>query len=166
MKNKVLIALVILFLVCGCSSKEKVEISGEKINTNKMGHKHCVRNATAGSGVTADLEYEVYYTGDTLNLLQATEKVLSTSNETLDKYENAYRSIHEHYKGLDNYEAEVVRTETTVTSTVNINYDKIDIDELIAIEGAEDNIFDDKVPKLSKWLELAKKVGATCEEVE
>ena len=34
------------------------------------------------------------------------------------------------------------------------------------IEGEEDNIFINKVPKVDKWLELAKKFGTTCELVK
>lgn len=166
MKNKLLILAIIVLLVCGCSSKEKIEVSGEKINTNKMKHQHCVRNGNAGTGITVDLQYDIYSTGDQLNVLQAMEKVASANNETLDTYENAYKNIHAHYEGLEYYDTNVERTDTTVTSTININYDKINIDELIAIEGEEDNIFEDKVPKLSKWLALAKKLGTTCEEVE
>lgn len=166
MKNKLLIILVLLLLITGCSKAEKVEISGEKISTNKMGHKHCTRSATAGDGIDVKLEYEIYYTDDILNLVESTEQVTTSNTETLDTYENAYRGIHAHYKGLEYYDTEVTRTDDTVKSTIKINYDKINIAELIAIEGEKDNIFENKVPKLSKWIALAKKVGATCEEVE
>ena len=166
MKNKALIFLVLLLLVTGCSKGEKIKISGEKINTGEMGHKHCVRAASAEDGVDVDLGYDIYYTDDVLNIVQATEKITSEDAAALDKYETAYKGIHEHYKGLEYYDTSVERTDNSVTSTININYDKINIDDLIAIEGEEDNIFENKVPKLSKWLELAKKVGATCEEVE
>lgn len=45
-----------------------------------------------------------------------------------------------------------------------INYDKIDIDKLLEIEGEEDNIIVGNKAKLSLWLELAGKVGTVCEE--
>ena len=166
MKNKLLILAIIVLLVSGCGSNEKVEVSGEKINTNKMAHQHCIRNGNAGSDMTVDLQYDIYYTGDRLNLLQSMEKVASANDEMLDKYEKAYKDIHAHYEGLEYYDTNVERTDTTVTSTITINYDKINIDDLIAIEGEEDNIFENKVPKVEKWLALAKKLGATCEEVE
>ena len=44
--------------------------------------------------------------------------------------------------------------------------DKVDIDKLIEIEGEEDNIFENKIPKVSKWLDLSKKFGTTCELVK
>ena len=43
---------------------------------------------------------------------------------------------------------------------------EIDIDKLIDIEGEKDNIFENKVAKVDKWLELAKRLGTKCELVE
>ena len=40
------------------------------------------------------------------------------------------------------------------------------IDKLIEIEGEEDNVFENKIPKVSKWLDLSKKFGTTCELVK
>jgi len=167
MRNKLLVALVIsLFLICGCTNnKEIVEVNGEKVNTSKMGHKHCTRKATAGSGIDVSLSYDIYYTGNILNMIQSEEKIMSANSESLDTYEEAYRGIHEHYKDLEYYDTSLVRTETTVTSTMTIDYDKIDVEKLIEIEGSS-SIFENNVAQLDKWLELAKKVGTNCEEVE
>ena len=60
------------------------------------------------------------------------------------------------------YDTEVVRTATTVARKVTINYDKININNLLAIEGADDNIIEDGVAKVEIWKELAKKFGTTC----
>ena len=47
-----------------------------------------------------------------------------------------------------------------------INYDKVDIARLLEIEGSEDNIIEDGVAKVDKWLTLAKRFGTKCELVE
>ncbi|MBR5369921.1 MAG: DUF1307 domain-containing protein [Bacilli bacterium] len=156
----------ILFLLCGCDSKNReVIIDGESINTSKMEHKHCTRNGSLQGG-EAKLEYDIYYTGDVLNLLKSREEIISADENILDTYEEAYKSIHANYRRLANYDTEIIRGDTTVTSIMNINYDSIDIDKLIEIEGEEDNIFVNKVPSVSKWLAFAKKLGTTCELVK
>ena len=43
-----------------------------------------------------------------------------------------------------------------------INYDKVDINKIISIEGDKDNIFEDGQAKVKKWKKLAKKVGTEC----
>ena len=107
----------------------------------------------------------MYYTGEILNILKSEEKVISSDQDVLTTYENAYKKIHTNYAGLDYYDTEVVRGDTTVTSTITINYDKIDIDKLLAIEGEEDNIIENGEAKVDKWLTLAKKFGTKCEDV-
>lgn len=157
---------LIIILLCGCESKgEEVVINGKTVNTSKMEHKHCTREGTIENG-EVKLEYDLYYTNDVLNVLKSKEEVISSDEEILSIYEEAYKKIHENYKDLDNYDTKVTRGDTKVISYMDINYDEIDIDELIEIEGEEDNIFENKIPKVDKWLELAKKFGTTCELVE
>ena len=167
-KYLIFIILFLAIIVTGCEkkdTKEQVISNGEKVDTTKMIHEHCERAGSMDGGELS-LNYELYYTGEVLNLLKSEEKVISSSDEILTTYENAYRGIHEHYKGLEYYDTEVVRGDTTVTSTITINYDKISIPTLIQIEGEEDNIFEDGVAKVAKWKELAKKFGTKCQIVE
>lgn len=167
-KYLIFIILFLAIIVTGCEkkdTKEQVISNGEKVDTTTMVHEHCERLGSMDGGELS-LNYELYYTGEVLNLLKSEEKVISSSDEILTTYENAYRGIHEHYKGLEYYDTEVVRGDTTVTSTITINYDKVSIPTLIQIEGAEDNIFEDGVAKVAKWKELAKKFGTKCQIVE
>ena len=167
--SMILILFLVIFLVvllCGCESKDKeIIINNKPVNTAKMVHKHCTREATA-TGAEVKLEYDIYYTGSVLNILKSKEEVISADDEILNTYESAYKSIHSNYEGLDYYDTSVIRGDTKVTSTITINYDEIDIDKLIEIEGEEDNIFEDKTPKVDKWISLAKKFGTTCELVK
>ncbi len=154
----ILIILITVITLTGCSGSNT-------LTSNKLQHDHCTRNATAGEGIDVSLSYELYYKGDVLKKLESTEQVKTEDSATLDEYENAYKGIHKNYEGLKYYDTKVKRTNNSVTSTIIINYEKIDIDKLIEIEGEEDNIFEDKVPKVDKWKELAKKIGTTCETV-
>ena len=168
-KIKIIALLGIICLFTGCDSEEqkttqKVLSNGQEVNTNEMQHKHCTRKATAGNGIDVSLNYDIYYTKEDIDILKSEEKVMSASTESLDTYEEAYKKIHENYKNLEYYDTSVERGDTTVTSTITINYDKINIQQLLDIEGEEDNIIVNNKAKLEKWLELAKKFGTTCED--
>ena len=58
----------------------------------------------------------------------------------------------------------VSTTSNSVISTTVIDYNKVDINKIIAIEGSDDNIFesDGKVKK-ETLTTLYKKYGTTCE---
>lgn len=166
--------IFILILVCtifltACSSKKdetKVESNGEVINISSMKHKKCSRTGNAGSGIDVSLNYDLYYTGDILNILHSEEKVVATNESDLDTYEEAYKKIYKNYEGLKYYDAKVERGDTSVTSDLTINYDKIDIDALLSIEGEDYNIIENGKAKVDKWITLAKKFGTKCEDVD
>ena len=166
--------IFILILVCtifltACSSKKdetKVESNGEVINISSMKHKKCSRTGNAGSGIDVSLNYDLYYTGDILNILHSEEKVVATNESDLDTYEEAYKKIYKNYEGLKYYDAKVERGDTSVTSDLTINYDKIDIDALLSIEGEDHNIIEKGKAKVDKWITLAKKFGTKCEDVD
>ena len=167
MKELKLFGIILLStcLLVGCEKKNTIEVDGEEVNTKEMVHEYCERSGTLEGG-TADLHYDIYYTGDVLNILRSEETVRSTTSSVLDEYENSYKTIHSYYKDLKYYDTDIIRDEEHVSSIITINYDKIDINELLSIEGEEDNIVENGVPKVEKWKELAKKIGATCVKVE
>jgi len=166
-KLSIFIILLLLLFVTGCEKevKKEVVINGKSVNTSKMEHKYCTREGSIEGG-SVSLSYDIYYTGDTLNIIKSQEKVTIDDSSSLDTYEEAYKKVHSYYEGLEYYDTSVVRSNNTVTSTININYDEIDVDKLLAIEGEEDNIFTNKKPSVTKWLALGKKFGVKCELVE
>lgn len=162
----IVLAFIFILLLTGCDEENKVISNGKKVSTANMEHKHCTRSGSGSNGVTTELSYELYYTGDRLNILESTEKVIANEDSDLDQYQKAYEQINKYYKGLEYYDTEVIRGDTSVTRNTTINYDKINIKELLSIEGAEDNIIEDGEAKVDKWIELAKKFGTKCEVVE
>ena len=168
MKKKISLLLLIvlsLFIIVGCDNEDDENLivsNNEKVDVSEMEHQHCTRAANAGEGIEVRLDYDIYYKGDSLLLLKSVEKVITDDKTSLDTYENAYNSIKKYYEGLDYYDHKVVRNSNSVTNSITINYEKIDIDALVAIEGEEDNIIEDGVAKVSKWRELGKKFGVVC----
>ncbi len=163
----IIVFLICLFFITGCTEdKNEVISNNEKVNTADMKIKHCTREASAGSDIDVELSYDLYYTGEDLNILHSQEKVSSEKKESLDLYEDAYKKVQANYEGLKYYDAKVIREEKTVTSDITINYDKIDIEKLLEIEGEEDNIIENGKAKVDAWLTLAKKFGTKCEDIE
>lgn len=162
--NLLIISFICIIFLTGCNDENKIISNGKKVNTSKMQVMHCTRNATAGADVKVELKYDLYYTGEDLNILHSIEKVTSNDSKELDPYEEAYKNIHSNYEGLEYYDAKVERDETSVTSDITINYKEIDVNKLLKIEGEKDNIIKDGKAKVEEWLTLAKKFGTKCEE--
>lgn len=177
-KISLLIVLVALcFMVSGCGKQEenKVNSNGNETIPQKIvddnfketgtGQLRCKQEVDAEEGLEVDLSYIVDYKRGNILKLRSISKVTSSNSDKLDIYEEAYRGVASHYKGLDQYMTKVIRDSNSVTYDTTINYAKIDIKKLLEIEGEEDNIIIGNKAKLSLWLDLAGKVGTVCEEV-
>lgn len=170
--------IIIAFFVSGCSDDEKVnnqDITGttnvkenivsDDFDKNGTGMLRCSTEAYAEEGMDVELRYTIKYkAGDILELISV-QKVISEKQDSLSTYEDAYKKIANNYTGLEFYDTDIVRDSNSVTYTTIINYEKININKLLDIEGKEDNIIKNGKAKLSLWLDLASKVGTTCEEV-
>ena len=150
----VILLLIITLCLCGCEKEKKIEVGNKTINVTNMGHKSCTRQGSVENG-EASFHYDVYYKNDYITLLQSSEKVTSSSSSVLDEYESAYRQIASYYSGLDEYNQNVIRNSDSVENVIVINYSKLDMNKLIAIEGNESNLYEEKGIKLNVWLEFA-----------
>lgn len=177
-KKKVSIVLVILvlcLLVSACGIKKddldnngtttKVTIVDDGFNEKGSGTLKCVTEAEAGEGIDVGLSYVIDYRRGNILKLQSTSKITSLDSNVLDGYYQAYQGISQNYEGLKHYDTSLIRDSNSVTYEAIINYDKIDTDKLLIIEGEEDNVIVNGKAKLSLWLKLAEKFGTTCEEV-
>ena len=173
------ISIFSVMLFTGCSNneqsveenivKETVKESDGSIKSvadlsSRKGELSCSRKATASEGISPAFNYYIKYKDDNILELHAIEMVISSNQESLDIYEEAYEDINKNYYGLKYYDTEVIRKDNSVTRDTIINYDKIDIDALLDIEGEEDNVIVDGKAKLDVWLDFAGKFGTTCVE--
>ena len=170
MKKVLVLLLIIVFLVSVTACDKKEEKSSGKSSSGAtvrdgIIHEHCTRTGKVDENSSAEMSYEVYYTGEVLNRIESTERVTSTTESVLDEYENAYKTIHSYYKDIKYYDTNIIRTNSSVASKISIDYDKIDLKKLIELEGEEDNIFENGKPMISKYKDLAKKLGVKCEVV-
>ena len=182
--SKLVLIMMMVVLLTGCGSNESSTTSNNanrnsnnsrsnesttpnssvsESDTTGMEKLTCSREASAGSGVDVNLDYEIYYQGEYIQILHSTEQVVTDDQDTLDEYEDAYKGIYKNYEGLKYYDNTVTRTNDSVTSDTVINYGKIDTDKLLAIEGEDYNVIKDGKVKLDDWLEFAEQFGTKCE---
>ena len=179
--NKIIFLVLIfacVFFLGGCSETGKEQsnditgttnikesIVSDDFDENGVGMLKCSTEAYAEEGMDVELRYTLKYKNGNILELVSVQKVISEKQDSLSVYENAYKNIANNYKDLCFYDTSIVRESNSVSYTAIINYEKINIDKLLRIEGEEDNIIKNGKAKLSLWLELAGKVGTVCEEV-
>ncbi len=179
--SSLLVLVLGLILVTGCEKGEKKvqntnstpntttnsngKITSSKNLVNSSGILTCTREGVGEGDILPTFSYVVTYRDGELLTLRAIEKVSSESGTGLDSYYNAYKNINSKYDGLDYYNSVITKTDTFVTRDTTIDYEHIDIDKLMEIEGREDNIIDDNnKASLDKWLTFANKFGTKCDE--
>lgn len=133
----------------------------ESKNMQKM---FCTREATGKEKAQVNLNYTLYYQGEYLQVLHSKEQIVTENQEVLDEYQIAYINIYKNYENLEYYNTSVVRKENSVTNDTIIQYNKLDTEKLLEIEGEEDNIIKDGKVKVSDWVEFAEQLGTKCEK--
>lgn len=115
------------------------------------------------NGIKTGLKYTVIYQGDYVTRVKSVETIETDSSEVLDAYQEQIESIYSPYKGIDYYEHDVSIDGDKLTSTVDINYEKIDTDKLLEIDSANGQLIKDGKIKLSDIKSVYEAIGAVCE---
>ena len=155
------LVIICLFIITGCEEKENiVEVTKEKDESTLK----CSRTAVGMDNASASLNYTIYYKGDYVTKTVSIEKVISDDSNVLDTYQESYEKIFVPYKNIDYYDNKVDRTSDSVTCITVINYEKVDVSKILAIEGEEGNIYDeDGKVKKDTLVSFYKKYEAKCE---
>ncbi len=166
-RNKILFLIIIICLVitgCGHKKPSNKTIKSKDDLNNKSGSMSCTRETTANDGIKPSCTYKITYSNGNILILHSVEKITTDNTEYLNQYEEAYKKINSYYANLKYYDTKVIREADSVTRDTTINYDKINTDKLLALEGEEDNIIVNGKAKLNKWLKFARKFGTECHE--
>lgn len=156
---KLILVFVLTIFITGCGESDRVVLEPDYQGEGTL---NCTREGELEGG-SVNFRYEVDYRDGYITKLHSIEKVNSSDKELLDTYEDAYRNIFAVYKDLNYYDNKVTRNDQSVVSDTIINYEKIDMEKLLEIEGEEDNVIEDGKVKVDTWLGFAKKFGTTCE---
>lgn len=149
MKKVLFLAGISILLLTGCGAKEQKTMT-------------CTRTVNQ-SGMKMDLSYEVKYTGDYVDTVKSVEKIESDNAEVLKTYKETVESMYSAYDNIKYYDYDVVIDGNTLTSTVNINYSKIDTDKLLEVDSALGQLIKDGKVSIDDIESVYNAVGAICE---
>lgn len=158
MKKKLLIlGIITLVLITGCGQGSKdITVKEEKMVCTRTGNMN---------NLEMDFNYEVYYEGNNVNKVQTTEKITSEDTSVLEQSKQQIENLYSNFDNIENYNYNVVIEGNTLTSTTDINYEKIDIDELLEIDSSISQLLnDDNKIDLEKITQVYEQTGATCEK--
>ena len=143
MKKTILLGIILLIFVTGCGTTKEEKMV-------------CTRTATM-NGMELDFRYEVYYQGNNVNKVKTREKVKSESDVTLKNLESQAKTLYSNFDKIKTIE------DNTLISTTNINYQKINIDELLKIDSSINQLLNDNNKiDLEKITKVYEQTGATC----
>ena len=151
MKRGLLLSLVLvgLLAITGCG--------GSKSKTMT-----CTRTGTVTEGTTFDYKYVVEYSGDYVDEIHITEKIVSDNSEYLETLKTAVEAIYAPYDGIKYHDYDVNIKGDTLVSHRNIDYKNIDTDKLIKADESNKTLIKDGKVKVSDVKEIYKGLSLEC----
>lgn len=151
-KVKYLVVLLLgILVITGCGKEEAT--SSTMV---------CTRTISQDA-VSMDLKYTVTYQGDYVEKVESVEKVTTDATDELEKYKTTIEDTYKPYTSIKYYDTDVKIEGNTLTSTVVIDYSKIDYNEFTKIDSANGQLFtEDGKVKLETMESLYTTIGATC----
>ena len=145
-----------VLIISGCTKEEQV--SETKTVECSLNRNDTINNYSLESS------YKIYYNDDIVSKVETVEKVTSDNQDIITTFENTfnntYSKMNEAYGG---YTYDVNKTENEVTSTVEIDYTKLDLEKLYDDEPTMKNIMnEDKKILLDELKATYEAMGATC----
>lgn len=150
--RKLLVAVMCagIVLLTGCGAK------GEKTMT-------CTRTINQ-SGIKMNLSYNVTYKGDYVTTVKSEEKITASSEEVLETYKEQLEKTTASFKDIEYYDHDIKIDGDTLTSTINIDYEKIDTDKLIEMDSSMKQLIKNGKVSVDDIESVYNQLGITCEK--
>jgi len=177
-----LASLLLMFSVAGCGKDEDVatnngnqqnnqsNTNNNQSNTNNNDDIDTVKIATCDliedyDGYSIQAMYSVTATGNVVDIIRTEERITSTDQATLNMFETNVKNTYSVFDDLEHYEYEVTKGSGYVLSKTDIDYRRIDMDEMLAA-NSEISIMLDSNKKVRYDLVIAsyEQLGAVCFE--
>lgn len=149
MKKIIVLVCFSLLLLTGCSSEVKNMTCTRTLNQD---------------GMAVDLKYEVEYANDVVKRVKSTEKITSETPELLKTYKTNIEATYSPYKDIEHYNYDVTIDGNVLTSSTEIDYEKIDTDKMIEIDSANGQLIKDGKIRIEDLTSAYEALGATCEK--
>ncbi len=140
---------IIVFSVTGCSNEKESMTCTRTLNQNN---------------IKTTLKYNIEYQNDYVERVKSIETVETDNNDILKTYKSQIESIYSPYKDIDYYKYNVEIKDNKLTSTVDINYKKIDTDKLLEIDSANGQLIKNGKIKVDDIKSVYENLGAICKK--
>ena len=109
--------------------------------------------------------YEIYTDGETVNKVITVEQIFSDNDEVLNSFEDylkgVYNPMAENYGG---YDINIKKNDDSLTSTIENDYQEVDIEKLLVDQPAMSSMVNDKNQVLLASIKASyATLGAVCE---
>lgn len=147
MKKLFLIAIgVILFT--GCKSRNIMECSYKSKEDDR----------------TIDLSYKVKYKGSKVISVKSVEKVISNDSDIISSYKDDVEAFYEPFKYIEDYNYKIKSSGDSITVTTSINYNKIDLNEMIMIDPDIEQLMNNGYIDLEQMKISYENLGLECKK--
>ncbi len=147
---KTIIGLFSVVLITGCSNNDNLSMT-------------CTRTMEQ-NGIKTSLRYNVEYNDDYVTRIKTVETVETDNTDILDTYKEQFESSYSAYQNIDYYEYNIEINDNKLTSTLDVNYEKVDTDKLIEIDSNNSQIIKDGKINIDDIKTLYENLGATCKD--
>ena len=121
----------------------------------------CTRTMNQNN-IQTSLKYIVNYQGDYVTRIKSVETIETDNSDILDSYKEQVETIYSPYKDVEYYEYNVEVADNKLTSTVDINYEKIDTDKLLEIDSSNGQLIKDGKIAVADIKTVYENLGAIC----
>ncbi len=122
----------------------------------------CTKTGEATTGVETNSTYQYVEKDGYVESVHTTEKFTTDNEEYLKAYQSLLEDSYELYKDVKYYDYKIELDGNTLISEININYAKIDTDQLLAIDTSNASLIKDGKVKAEDLKALYEEIGATC----
>lgn len=161
MKKNLIICILICNIITGCFNNKNIK----EENKNEI-ITICRSEQDIKDDAKASLKYEIHSTNDTVSKLISTEIIETDDKEYLKETKSNIEKTYSIYKNIKHYQYSIKIKDNVLTSTVNIDYSKINIDKLISIDRANENLILDGKVSLNYLKNMYESLGNICIEKE
>ena len=106
--------------------------------------------------------YKVDYKGNYVTKVKSVEIVKSDDSEYLNTLKEQTENIYSAYNNIENYNYKTEINGNTFTSTVDIDYEKIDTEKLISIDSSNSQLIKNGKIDINDIKNIYESIGATC----
>lgn len=139
------------------AKNSSIKIDNSDIKTMKC---HLSKNQ---SGAEFDLSYFADYKGSYVTNIRSNEKIVSNDTSILETYKSQVEKSYAPFDEVEYYNYSVKIDGDTLISTTDIDYSKIDIDQVLEIDPSSSALIKNGKININTLKKAYESIGATCE---